>query len=132
MDELKIENEPTSWRIYQNVKWLARLHDMKMYEVEQQVGVSQGFFSRCKGLNNSMSVDVVWKIAKLFGVSLDDLLTEDLYMTYLRDTVIRSDFHLAYRVARRYFTDEELAAMVREFAENPEDSAVPIPENIFD
>ena len=133
MDELKIENEPTSWRIYQNVKWLARLHDMKMYEVEQQVGVSQGFFSRCKGLNNSMSVDVVWKIAKLFGVSLDDLLTEDLFMNHIRDSMIRADFHLAYRVARYYFTDEELAAMVREFAKNPEGSTVTdFPKDIID
>ena len=132
MDELKVENEPTSLRIYMNVKWLARIHEKKMYEVEREVGVSEGFFARCKTSCNSMSVDVVWKIAKLFNVSVDALLTEDLCMTYLRDTVIRADFHLAYRVARRYFTDEELADMVREFAENPEDSAVPIPENIID
>lgn len=63
-----------------NIAYLAKKHSMRIGDVENAVGVSAGYISRTvkDKTKKKLSVDIVWKIAKLFEVDLEDLLESDL------------------------------------------------------
>ena len=59
-----------------NIDYLCRRYDIRVGELERYAGISAGYISRTAKENSlkKMSIDVVWKIAKLFNVSVQDLI----------------------------------------------------------
>lgn len=62
-----------------NITYLARSNQIRLGELEKMLGISTGYISRTARENASkrLSIDVVWKVAKFFDVSIDDLVSRD-------------------------------------------------------
>lgn len=63
-----------------NIKILMKQSGMKISDLENKLGVSAGYLSRTLNEDSKkrISVDVVWKIALVFNVNIDDLINVDL------------------------------------------------------
>ena len=59
-----------------NIAYLVKKQNLKLGELEELLGISAGYISRTAKENSGkrMSVDVVWKLARLFDVDIDKLL----------------------------------------------------------
>lgn len=66
--------------VIKNLMTLIQSSCMKIGDVEKQLGVSVGYLSRLNKKENesALSAEFIWKISKLFGVSVDTLVSEDL------------------------------------------------------
>lgn len=64
----------------ENLNTLLKQHDMQISTLENLLEISAGYISRTLGRDSKkkMSIDVVWNIADLFNVNIDDLLNRDL------------------------------------------------------
>jgi len=64
----------------ENLELLVKRERMKISDLETLLGVSPGYVSRTMGSESKkrISVDIVWMIAKLFYINIDDLLNRDL------------------------------------------------------
>ena len=62
-----------------NIAYLAKSNEIRFGELEKMLGISTGYISRTARENTSkkLSIDVVWKIAKFFKVSIDDLISHN-------------------------------------------------------
>lgn len=63
-----------------NISFLLKQNGLRIGELEQLLGISSGYISRTakQGSEKKLSIDVVWKIARLFDVELSLLLNADL------------------------------------------------------
>lgn len=63
-----------------NIKILMKQSGMKISDLEDKLGVSAGYLSRTLNEDSKkrISVDIVWKIALVFNVNIDDLINVDL------------------------------------------------------
>lgn len=63
-----------------NLEFLMHRDRTRMSDLESLLGVSAGYVSRTMGADSKkrLSVDIAWKIAKIFQVNMDDLLNRDL------------------------------------------------------
>lgn len=66
--------------LIKNIGVLLRKNGLRLGDLENALGISAGYISRTSkpGSGKKMSIDTVWKIARLFNVSLQDLLVKDL------------------------------------------------------
>lgn len=80
-----MDKENVSLRVVENIKLLCKLHNLKIGELEDVVGVSQGYFSRFKINTRNMSLDTAYKVSQHFNISMDELCTfpKDLIMYYI-------------------------------------------------
>lgn len=69
-----------NYYLIQNINYITKKNDLRIGELEKLLGISTGYISRTAKENSSkkMSVDVVWKIAKLFDVDIKTLIETDL------------------------------------------------------
>ncbi len=63
-----------------NINYLIKKNGMRIGDLEKMLGISAGYISRTakEGSGKKMSIDIVWKIAQLFGVELRILLDTNL------------------------------------------------------
>lgn len=63
-----------------NINYLTKKSGMRIGDLEKLLGISAGYISRTakEGSGKKMSIDIVWKIARLFGVELRVLLDTNL------------------------------------------------------
>ncbi len=63
-----------------NIDHLLRREHMKVSDLETLLNVSAGYISRTMGADSKkrISIDIVWMIASLFKVNIDDFLNRDL------------------------------------------------------
>ena len=63
-----------------NINFFLRKLNLRIGELEQIIGVSAGYISRTAKENaaKKLSIDVVWKLARLFGVDIRTLIETDL------------------------------------------------------
>ena len=63
-----------------NINYLARKNHMKKGDLEKKLGVSSGYISRISKKSNGVAagVDFVKKVADVFGISVDVLISVDL------------------------------------------------------
>jgi transcriptional regulator with XRE-family HTH domain len=63
-----------------NINYMAKKSDLRIGDLEKLLGISAGYISRTAKENSAkkLSVDVVWKIAKLFETDIKVLLETDL------------------------------------------------------
>lgn len=62
-----------------NLEYLLKLNNLRISDLEELLGVSAGYVSRTVNPDSKkrLSVDIVWKISKIFQVNVDDLLNID-------------------------------------------------------
>ena len=63
-----------------NINYLVKKNDLRIGDIEKLLGISAGYISRTAKENSAkkLSIDVVWKIAKLFDVDMGILIETDL------------------------------------------------------
>ena len=63
-----------------NIAYLIQKYNMKVGDVESLLKISAGYISRTakEGSGKKMSIDIAWKIAKLFEVSLQDIVETNM------------------------------------------------------
>ena len=63
-----------------NIEYLLKQCSLKVSDLESLLNVSAGYISRTMGAESKkrISIDIVWMIAELFKVNVDDLLNRDL------------------------------------------------------
>ena len=63
-----------------NISYLAKKYNLRIGEVEKMLGISTGYISRIANEKSGkkLSIDVVWKISKLFEITIHDLICRDL------------------------------------------------------
>lgn len=63
-----------------NINYLVKKNDLRIGDLEKLLGISAGYISRTAKENSAkrLSIDVVWKITKLFETDLRALLETDL------------------------------------------------------
>lgn len=63
-----------------NIEHLLKREHMKVSDLETLLNVSAGYISRTMGADSKkrISIDIVWMIASLFKVNIDDFLNRDL------------------------------------------------------
>lgn len=63
-----------------NIEHLLKRNRMKVSDLEGVLNVSAGYISRTIGVDSKkrISIDIVWMIAQIFNVNIDDLLNRDL------------------------------------------------------
>ena len=61
-----------------NIIHLAKSNDIRLGELEKMLGISTGYISRTakENTNKRLSIDVVWKIAHFFNISIDSLVSD--------------------------------------------------------
>lgn len=66
--------------LVKNLNYLLKKYGLRMGELEKLLGISAGYISRTtkEGSNKRLSIDVLWKIARLFEVDLRVLLMTDM------------------------------------------------------
>lgn len=78
--------EYSKQKLMENIYALIQERGIKIGELENELGVSTGYISRInKNPESTISVELVWKIAKYFGISVDALVEGD--MTKARDNL---------------------------------------------
>lgn len=63
--------------IAKNARAICRRRKIPIHELEQKIGVSQGYLSRIKG-KSTLSIDAGYAIADQLGVSMEYLMSEDI------------------------------------------------------
>lgn len=63
-----------------NINFFLRKYRLRMGELEQLIGLSAGYISRTAKENSGkkLSIDVVWKLSRFFGVDVKSLIETDL------------------------------------------------------
>ena len=66
--------------LVKNIAYLLKKYGLRMGDLEKLLGISAGYISRTVKENSSkkLSIDVVWKIAELFEISVQKLIEDDL------------------------------------------------------
>lgn len=66
--------------LIKNLAFLLKKYNLKMGDLEKILGISAGYISRTAKENSAkkLSIDVVWKIAELFEISVDKLISDDI------------------------------------------------------
>lgn len=62
---------------FKNISFLLKQNNLNIGDFEKSVGFSSGYISRAKK-QNSTSINFIVKASKIFGISIDELLTVDL------------------------------------------------------
>ena len=111
--------------LYENIEGLSKKYGMKMRDLEESLDISVGYISRCKNGRKSISLDTVCKLARIFNVSVDDLISKRLVEKIYSLTVILiaapDDENEQYTVKTRsghllhvYSTDLDEVASIKE------------------
>ena len=64
----------------ENISKLMKRYGLTMQDLEVLLGVSNGYVARTMGKDSKkrLSIDIVWKIAKLFQINVSDLVNADI------------------------------------------------------
>ncbi len=63
-----------------NIAYFLQKHNLRVGELERLIGVSTGYISRTARENSAkkLSIDIVWKLAKLFGIDIRTFVETNL------------------------------------------------------
>ena len=94
-------------QLYMNVKALCKANGMKIAYVENEICVTPGYLSRAKGI----SLNALLKIANIFEVSVDELLTGNFSHEFeIKESV--EELKTAVKKARQYFNEDGIMNVI--------------------
>ena len=83
-------------RLMSNISYMIKQRSLKIGDIEAEIGISNGYLAKLlkKDTDAAPSVETVWKLAKVLGVSTDTLIEGDLSMSldnvqYIANFLIR-------------------------------------------
>lgn len=65
-------------RISRNVRFICKQRGLNIGDLEKQIGVSTGYFSRLEKNGLKISLLNVYNASEILGVTIDDLINKDL------------------------------------------------------
>lgn len=73
-----------------NIVYLAKKHGIRVGELENMIGISAGYLSRTikKNSKKKMSIDIVWKIAKLFETDIKTLTESEMWVAHTNTNLL--------------------------------------------
>lgn len=79
-DFMKKNGEYKNGTFIKNIFYLTKQHNIGIGDLEKILGISAGYISRTtnENSNKKMSIDVMWKIARLFNIDIVTLIEHDL------------------------------------------------------
>jgi len=102
-----------SLRLCHNVRILAKERRIKMKDIETALGLANGYFCRCEQNSNAMRIDTVCALAELFGVTVDELLCENLEKK-LKEPLAKATLADAVEAVSDVFSKEEIMRIISE------------------
>lgn len=65
----------------ENINYLLKKYNLKIGDMESYLGISPGYISRAfnESSNKRLSIDIVWKIAKMFGTDIRTLVNTKMW-----------------------------------------------------
>ena len=84
-------------RIYENAKALAKIRGLKLSDVEEKLGLSQGYLSRTA---HGIKIEKVYELSKIFGVTIADLIEKDFWEEY-KEKIAEYELADAIRKAKK-------------------------------
>lgn len=118
--------------LIKNINYMAGKYNMLMKDIESVLGLSAGYISRTSNENakKKLSIDVVWKIAKLFDVTLADLIENDLSVDNSNKALICKfidklskqtlDYEISWNDAGGYYCDMDEEIYFKNYFEETE------------
>ena len=70
-------------QIKKNIKSLAKIRGIKLKDLEEKVGLAEGFLSR---KHTGLKIDICKTVSDILGVKVDELLDNDFEQEYLKRT----------------------------------------------
>lgn len=88
-----------------NIVYLAKKHGMRVGELEDTIGISAGYLSRTIKENSKkkMSIDVVWKIARLFETDIKTLTETEMWIAHTNTDLLERFLEHLYEDTRDNF-----------------------------
>ena len=74
-------------RTYENVEYLAKIHQVPIGILETAIGVSIGYFARSRKRNTIMPITTIVRIAEYFNIPTDYLVYQTYKANYLRQQI---------------------------------------------
>ena len=102
-----------SLRLCHNVRILAKKQRIKMKDIETTLGLAKGYFCRCEQNSNAMKIDTAYTLAKLFGVTVDELLSDNLEKK-LKEPLAKATLADAVDAVSDVFSKEEIVRIISE------------------
>jgi transcriptional regulator with XRE-family HTH domain len=65
-----------SKKICESIEILCSFNHISISELEDRIGFSKGYISRCKNGKKKLSVDCCYDIASIFNTTINDLLSD--------------------------------------------------------
>lgn len=71
-------------KLASNIAYLCKSAGLRISDLETALSISAGYISRTMKQNSKkkMSIDLVWKISKMFGRKLEDMITKELWVPH--------------------------------------------------
>lgn len=92
-----------------NIAFLCRKNDMRIGDLEDTLGISAGYISRTikKNSKKKMSIDIVWKIAQLFGTDVRTITESEMWVSHTNTDLLEMFLERLYQDTRdNYFVWE--------------------------
>ena len=84
-----------------------------MKDIETTLGLAKGYFCRCEQNSNAMKIDTAYTLAKLFGVTVDELLSDNLEKK-LKEPLAKATLADAVDAVSDVFSKEEIVRIISE------------------
>jgi len=102
-----------STQLYNNVKKIAKLHGRKLGDLETSIGLTKGYFWRCRKNHNSPRLEPIYTLAGMLGVSIEDLIT-DAYRKQQEEEQARKRISEVITSVQDVLNREEIIRTIRE------------------
>ena len=100
-------------QFYRNVNALAKANHYPISELEQTIGVCNGYFSRGRKKNSIPSIEIVYTVSRLFDLPMEELLSKDCEKR-IRKPLIKAALTDVISIAGEDFSKEDVIQILRE------------------
>lgn len=82
-----------------NIGYLLKKNNMRVGELEEFLGISTGYISRTikEDSKKKMSIDIVWKIARLFGTDVRTLTENEMWISHSNTDLLKKFLEKLYK-----------------------------------
>lgn len=101
-------------RIYENTRALAKVKNLSMKEIEDEVGVSSGYLSK---VSKHMSIEKIEKLSNVLGVSIGELTENDFLELYKKE-LAESELQKAVERAKKAMRGFDVLEIVNRILED--------------
>lgn len=64
--------------LVENIRYLCKITNTKIGELEKRIGISAGYFSRLSHRNSDITINILYQVSEIFSISMNDLVEKRL------------------------------------------------------